>query len=257
MNDTQIQQAATALVETRRTMVPLAGLPSGTSPATTADAHAIQDATTALIGQDVAGWKASAPAGGEPSRGVIYAGTVVASPADIPAATVPQCGVEGEVAFVFRHALPPREAPYSRAEVAAAVEALPAIEIVHSRFPLDAAISGLDKLADSTSNGGLVVGAAKPNGQALDLGRLHVTLTVNNEAVLSQTGGHPTGDPLGTAVALVNLMRETSGVRPGQYVTCGSCTGLRYLKPGDTCAVMFEGLGTASVTFADADTAAL
>jgi 2-keto-4-pentenoate hydratase len=38
-------------------------------------------------------------------------------------------------------------------------------------------------------------------------------------------------------------------VRAGQFVTCGSCTGLRYLKPGDVCGVQFEGLGGAEVTF--------
>jgi 2-keto-4-pentenoate hydratase len=32
-------------------------------------------------------------------------------------------------------------------------------------------------------------------------------------------------------------------------VTCGSLTGLRYLKPGDVCGVTFSGLGAASVTF--------
>ena len=85
--------------------------------------------------------------------------------------------------------------------------------------------------------------------QSLALGKLKVTLTVNGEPVLEQVGGHPTGDPLGIAVALVEMMRGTGGVKAGQFVTCGSCTGLRYLKPGDVCGVSFEGLGTAEVTF--------
>jgi 2-keto-4-pentenoate hydratase len=76
-----------------------------------------------------------------------------------------------------------------------------------------------------------------------------VTLTVNGAPVLEQVGGHPTGDPLGVAVVLANMMREQGGVRAGQFVTCGSCTGLRYLKPGDVCGVRFEGLGDAEVTF--------
>jgi 2-keto-4-pentenoate hydratase len=50
-------------------------------------------------------------------------------------------------------------------------------------------------------------------------------------------------------VALVNMMREQNGVRTGQFVTCGSFTGLRFLKPGDMCGVRFEGLGAAEVTF--------
>jgi 2-keto-4-pentenoate hydratase len=72
---------------------------------------------------------------------------------------------------------------------------------------------------------------------------------VNGATVLEQVGGHPTGDPLGVTVVLVNMMREKGGVRAGQFVTCGSLTGLRYLQPGDVCAVKFDGLGAAEVTF--------
>jgi 2-keto-4-pentenoate hydratase len=45
------------------------------------------------------------------------------------------------------------------------------------------------------------------------------------------------------------MMREQAGVRAGQFVTCGTFTGLRYLQPGDVCGVRFEGLGAAEVTF--------
>jgi 2-keto-4-pentenoate hydratase len=250
VDQAQIQRAAAALVEARLSMTPLPGLPGGAGPTTVAEAHAIQDATTALLGRPVVAYKAMAPAGGEANRGLIYAGTVFASPAEIPAAQVPQCGVEGEIAFLFRRDLPNRNAPYTRDEVADAVEALAAIEVVHSRFPVDAKVSTLDKLADSISNGGFVHAPPNPDWRGLELGRLPVTLTVDGRAVLSQTGGHPTGDPLGVAVVLVNMMREAGGVRAGQFVTCGSCTGLRYLAAGDTCSVRFEGLGEASVVFA-------
>lgn len=249
MDRALIEKAAAALVEARRTMVPTVGLPAGTSPETVADAHAMQDATTALLGTSVAAYKAMAPANGEATRGLIYAGTVLPSPASIPAARVPQCGVEGEVAFLFREDLPTRAQPYTREEVSAAVDPFAAIEVVHSRFPVDAKVSMLEKLADSISNGALVCGEPEPGWRTLDLGKLRVVLEVNGDPVLSQTGGHPTGDPLGVAVALVNMMREGPGVGTGQVVTCGSCTGLRYLKPGDVCIARFEGLGEARVVF--------
>ena len=78
---------------------------------------------------------------------------------------------------------------------------------------------------------------------------LDVTLSVNGKESLEKVGGHPTGDPLGVAVVLANIWREKGGVRAGQIVTCGSCTGLKFLKPGDVCTVRFEGLGTAEVKF--------
>jgi 2-keto-4-pentenoate hydratase len=253
MDKQSIEQAAATLVQARRTMQPIANLPDACRPATVADAHAIQDATTAALGKAVGAYKANAPADGEPNRGVIYEGTIHASPARMPAADVPACGVEGEVAFIFRRDLPPRARPYTRDEVSVVVDPLPAIEVVNSRFgprALDRrATSNLEVLADSISNGGFVHATPVADWRALPLGRLKVRLTVNGETVVEKEGGHPTGDPLRTAVSLANMMRDTTGVRAGQFVTCGSWTGLRFLKPGDVCGVWFEGLGEAEVTF--------
>jgi 2-keto-4-pentenoate hydratase len=249
MDTLQINRAAALFVEARRNRTLLDGLPADATPASVAEAHAIQDAVTAGVGKPVGAYKAMAPAHGEPTRGVIYADTIHASPARIPAAEVPQCGVEGEVAFVFRRDLPPRPAPYSRDEVAGAVDACAAIELVTSRYRNSDAASNLQKLADSISNGAFVHAAPAADWRNLELGKLKVTLTVNGTPVLEQEGGHATGDPLGIAVALANMMREQGGVRAGQLVTCGTYTGLRYLKPGDVCGVRFEGLGAAEVTF--------
>ena len=253
MNEQSIEQAASLLMQARRSMQPLANLPESCRPTTVADAHAIQDAITAALGKTVGAYKANAPADGEPVRGVIYQDTIHATPARMPATEVPACGVEGEVAFIFRRGLPPRDLPYTREEVAAAVEPVAAIEVVHSRFGPRAqdrsVVSGLEVLADSISNGGFVHGVPMADWHALPLGRLKVRLMVNGATVVAQEGGHPTGDPLGIAVALVNMMKDTTGVLAGQFVTCGSWTGLRFLKPGDVCGVQFEGLGEAEVTF--------
>jgi 2-keto-4-pentenoate hydratase len=248
MNRQQIEQAAALLVGARRG-AGIAGLPEACRPASVTDAHAIQDAVSDALGQPVGAFKANAPANAELTRGVIYAATVFASPARIPAADVPQCGVEGEVAFVFRRDLPARQAPYSREDVAAAVDACAAIEVVTSRYQDPDKVSNLEKLADGISNGGFVHGAALVDWRGMELGKLKVALDVNGATVLEQVGGHPTGDPLGVAVTFVNMMREKNGIRAGQFVTCGSCTGLRYLRPGDVCSVRFEGLGEAEVTF--------
>ncbi|MEJ0016279.1 MAG: fumarylacetoacetate hydrolase family protein [Acetobacteraceae bacterium] len=249
MDMQQINRAAGLLVQARRTGSLLEKLPADATPASIAEAHAVQDAVTAGLGRPVGAYKAMAPANGEPTRGVIYADTVHPSPVTLPAGEVPQCGVEGEVAFVFNRDLPPRATPYTREEVAAAVDACAAIELVTSRYSNSDAVTNLEKLADSISNGAFVYAPPSADWRSLELGKLKVSLIVNGETVLEQVGGHPTGDPLGVAVVLVNMMREQNGVRAGQFVTCGSCTGLRYLKPGDVCGVRFEGLGAAEATF--------
>jgi 2-keto-4-pentenoate hydratase len=249
MDARQIANAAAVLVSARRGGRLPAELPADSRPASVADAHAVQDAVTDALGKPVGAFKAMAPANGEATRGIIYADTIHRSPARIPAAAVPQCGVEGEVAFVFRHDLPARAADYSRDEVAAAVDACAAIEVVTSRYQNSDVVTNLEKLADSISNGAFVHATPSNGWRGLDLGKLRVTLTVNGVPVLEQHGGHPTGDPLGVVVALANMMRRKDGVRAGQFVTCGSFTGLRYLQPGDVCGVHFEGLGAAGVTF--------
>jgi 2-keto-4-pentenoate hydratase len=249
MNKQQIERAARILVQARRDMTPLSGLPDGLKPSTIEEAHTIQDAVSHQLGKLIGGFKAMAPANGDPTRGVIYGGTIHASPGKLPATTVPQCGVEGEVAFIFRRDLPYRTQPYTRNEVAAVVDACAAIEVVHSRFAQKATVSNLEKLADSISNGAFVHDVPRSDWHDLQLGKLKVTLSVNGKKSLEQVGGHPTGDPLGIAVVLANIWREKGGVRAGQFVTCGSCTGLKFLKPGDVCSVRFEGLGSAEVTF--------
>jgi 2-keto-4-pentenoate hydratase len=249
MTPTEIATAAAAIAGARRARSRIGALPETCRPATATDAHAIQDAVTALLDAEVGAFKANAPIGDAPGvRAPIYAPAILASPARIDPTDCPQCGVEGEIAFRFRQDLPPRPTPYTREEVAASVDACAAIEPVTSRFA-DPAAPALDKLADCLSNGGFVYGAIIEDWHRLDLAKLQVTLTVNGETVLDQVGGHPTNDPLGAAVALVELMRRAGGVKAGQYVTTGSCTGLRYLAPGDRCGVVFEGLGAAQLEF--------
>jgi len=249
MDSQQIAEAARLLVAARRGDERLTELPTRSRPSTVGEAHAIQDEVAAQLAEPVGAFKAAAPSGDEPWRGLIYLRTIRPSPARVPVAEVPDCGVEAEVAFRFRRDLPARTASYERDEVAAAVDACAAIELITSRFQDQAVRTTLEKLADCVSNGGFVHAEPIADWQQLDLARIHVSLLVNGEVLLDQRGGHPTGDPLGTAVALVNMLRGRAGVHAGQFVTCGSYTGMRFLKPGDTCTVRFDGLGSAEATF--------
>ncbi|MGC8477008.1 MAG: 2-keto-4-pentenoate hydratase [Acetobacteraceae bacterium] len=247
MTPQQIIEAATALAAARTGGPALPAL--AVAPAGIAEAHAIQDATAARIGQAVGAFKAAAVGAEEPTRGLIYAHSIHASPARVPVSEVPLCGVEGEVAFRFTADLPPREAAYTRAEVAAVVQPCAAVELVTSRYQDHTARTMLEKLADCVSNGGFVHAAPKADWAGLDLEHIHVSLVVNGETVLDQNGGNPSGDPLKVATALANMLRDGRGVRAGQFVTCGTFTGLRFLRPGDTCVARFAGLGEAEVTF--------
>ena len=249
MTQARIAQAAALLAAARRDGSRLAALPADAVPQSVTEAHAMQDETARLLGLAVAGWKVNAPPGGEVTRGHMLAGLIHASPARVPAAGVPQCGIEGEVAFRIERALPPREAAYSAEDVAAAVVALPAIEIVDSRYADPDRMGAMEKLADSISNGGFVPGAPVANWRTLDLTRLGVVQSVNGAVSFSGAGTHPIGDPFAPLLALANLLRASCGLAVGQYVTTGSCTGVQYLRPGDRCGVSFTGLGDVSLAF--------
>jgi 2-keto-4-pentenoate hydratase len=247
MTESEIAACAEALANARRSGTQIDALPA--LPSSVAEAHAIQDRVTALLGETIGGYKANTPAGGEPTRGLAYARMIRPSPARMTPAEVPHLGVEGEIAFRFTRDLPPRDLPYTREEIAASVTALPAIEVVSARFRDLSTRPPLELLADCIACGALVPGAETANWSQLDLPRLRVSLLVNGEPVVERQGGHPNDDPLGVALALVNMMRETGGVKTGQIVTTGSWTGLRFLKPGDRCTVRFEHLGAAEVSF--------
>ncbi|MFI4988741.1 MAG: 2-keto-4-pentenoate hydratase [Alphaproteobacteria bacterium] len=249
MDSKAITAAATLLVEARRSGRHLAGLPPELRPGTVAEAHAVQAAATRKLGKATGGWKANAPPDGETQWGVLFEELIFPSPARIPAKLVPLLGVEGEIAFRFLADLPERAADYTREEVAAAVVAFPAIEVVDTRFGDFMKATPLERLADHGSNGAFVAGLPVAGWRALALAKLHVTLTVGEKTIVDQVGGHPTGDPLQPAVALANAMREAGGIRRGQLVTTGSCTGMNFAKPGDSVVARFEGLGTAEVSF--------
>jgi 2-keto-4-pentenoate hydratase len=249
MTPQDIQRAAAVLVQARRTRTHLKGLPDDLKPDSIEAAYAIQDEVTRQLGKLIGGFKAIAPASAEPQRAMLYGGTLHASPASMAAADVPHCGVEAEVAFMYRQAFPPRDTPYSRDEVAAGMDCCAAIEVVSGRYDRSVQIGNLERLADGILNGGFVYGPLIKDWRHLDLGNLHVTQSINGQVRIDKKGGHPTGDPLGVAEMLVNLWRAKGGVRAGQFITCGSFTGLTYINPGDVCTVRFEALGEARVEF--------
>lgn len=251
MDREAIQQAAALLIGARRTGALLDGLPVACRPQTLDQAHAIQDATVAALGDAVAGWKVGAPLDGMTVRGVILRSRVIPSGGSIAASRVPLAGVEAEIAFRFDRAVEPRERAYDYAEVAAAVTAFPAIEIVDSRFRDYRGAPLLERIADCVSNGAFVEGAPQARWREFDLSALDARLEIAGQIIVRRTGGHPAGDPLLPAIALVNDLRRSSGVCAGQVMTTGTYTGLNFAGPGQRVKVVFEGFGSADVHLTD------
>ena len=248
MEATAIAEVAALLIAARRSGTLLAALPDTCRPATVDDAHAIQLAMAAALGESIAGWKVATTPEGRVARGGLLASRVVASGATLSSAQMPLLGVEAEIAFRFDRALPARQAPYGYDDVAAVVTALPAIEVVDSRFHTYPKTPLLDRLADFMSNGALVHGETIRRWREIDLANVEVELAIDGMTVVRQMGGHPSKDPLLPALALANDLRA-QGIPAGWVVTTGSYTGLNYAKPGQAVEVTFRGAGAVSLHF--------
>ena len=238
--------AIDALVAARRSRIPVAALPEGSQPSSLAEAHAMQEAMVKKLGERIAGWKVAINKDGV-MRGAIVGSRLLQGPASIPAVDVPLLGIEGEIAFRFDRDLLPRGNDYSPEEVATATTALVGIEIVASRFVDYAKTPILDRTVDLMSNGAFITGTVRPDWRQTDLSELEAILRVNGAVAVQKTAAHPTGDPIVPAVALVNELRRTTGVKAGQIITTGTCTGLYFVKPGDAIEVEFTGFGMAAV----------
>ncbi|HEY2816601.1 MAG TPA: 2-keto-4-pentenoate hydratase [Casimicrobiaceae bacterium] len=252
MDARDIEGAARLFVAARRTGDLLDRLPESCRPRTLDDAHAIQDATVRLLREDVAGWKVGAPMDGQIVRGALLRSRVIESGAMLAPKLAPMLGIEAEIAFRFDRDLPPRATSYTYAEVAAAVTAFAAIEIVDSRFRDYPNPPLLDRIADCVSNGAFVKGTPQPRWRDFDLSTLEVALVIGGKEIVRRVGGHPATDPLLPAVALVNDCARRDGVQAGKVMTTGTYTGLNHAKPGETVVAIFEDFGRADVTIDDA-----
>lgn len=249
MNSENIKKAAELLADARRQGKGREPLPAELQPSNIDEGHAIQDATVALLNETVGGWKVGLDKSGAMSRAPIFTGVMHDNNSKVDSRTVPLLGVEAEIAFRFRKNLPARDTDYSREEIADAVEAFPAIELLNSRYAEPGSRSQLEKLADCIIQGGIVCGTARPDWKTIDFSQLNVVLTVDGKEIANRTGSHPTGDPVLPMVALVNELRTKKGVRAGQIMTTGTWTGVNYVTPSSVVVVAFKGFEPVTVRF--------
>lgn len=251
MNQTTIDKVADLLIAARRSGVKSPGLPADIRPTEDEDAFAVQEAVVRKLGVTVGGWKVGVPGTAAPSYAPIFAEDVVAPPQHFAVDRLTLRGVEGEIAIKLGRDLPARGSDYSRAEVEAAIASVhPVIEVVDSRYADFAAATYHEKLADNVSNGALVVGPAVTDWKKLDLGKIPVKFTVGGAVLTEKVGGVPGNDPVGSLLWLANRLRTRGGLKAGQVITTGSCTGLPLAKAGDSVTTRFEGLGEVTVSFA-------
>jgi len=225
-------------------------LPDACRPADLDTALAIQEAVTARLGARIAGWKCGLPAPDRLVVAPIYTDTVCSSSPCSVWTRAGRARVEPELAFVFGCALPARQAPYTPAEVdAAIVRTHLALELIDSRYSDAADADFADMLADNLVNQGLYLGPEVDAGQARAASEIALQL---DSASLSQryAGRHPNTHPRAPLYWLVEFLRDRGlGIAAGQVVITGSYAGVIDLPVGEEVAIRFGELGTLTVGF--------
>ena len=123
-----------------------------------------------------------------------------------------------------------------------------AIEIVDTRFSRWNAVDRLSQIADQANHGALIIGGGRTDWAVIDPPLQPVTLILDGTPVVVAIGGNSAGEPLRMLEWLANTgARSPGGIRAGDVVTTGSCTGTVFVTVGQHIVAEFAGLGSAEV----------
>ncbi|NHI01782.1 2-keto-4-pentenoate hydratase [Oceanimonas sp. MB9] len=228
---------------------------AGEGPQTVQQAYAIQDGVARHLwpAERTHCWKVGSPnRDTEPYSAPIPPQKVYDSGVSLNGADFHMIGIEAELAFRVTQALPVRAQAYNGQEVRAALgELCVTLELVDTRLREWQQTSALWRLADNQISGGLVVGSGIEDWQDRDLALQPVQLTVNGEVLADKSGGHPLGDPTMLLTWAVNhLVARNQGLQPGDLITTGSWTGMKFIEPGADIRAVFPGIGGVALSIA-------
>jgi 2-keto-4-pentenoate hydratase len=243
-------QALDLLLTARRTLTPLADLPSELQPTDLDEVYYLQDKLAAAYAP-IGGWKVGAAT---PEATPLFAPMPAAwiAPSNSILTTGRYRGLEAEIAFLVGTALPPRAAPYTRDEVLAAMASChPAIELLEPAFTDPTTVPRLASLADLQMHGGFIYGEPVPNWHSIDWSTENVTLAIDGVFRVERTGSNTSGDLLKLLPWLANEgAARTGGLRAGQWITTGSWTGNTQATSGSSVEVLFSTAGRVDLRFA-------
>jgi 2-keto-4-pentenoate hydratase len=236
------------------------GVAPAQEPASAAAAYAVQAAMIRLAGLEQAGWKIGATTAAtqallaveEPLVGPLFAPHVHRDGAEVKLAAAHRPGLESEFLVALAADLPPRERPYEPDEAQAAVDFLaPAFEIIGCRFQGGLVGKGVLVIADGGANAAIVRGEPVRDWGRFDLGNHAVRLRLNGVEVASGSSSDLVfGDPIGAIAWLANHPALAGrGLRRGEIVMTGTCTGLTQIQAGEQAEADYGEFGRVRATF--------
>ncbi|UUZ72791.1 fumarylacetoacetate hydrolase family protein [Polaromonas sp. P1(28)-8] len=226
MNPTAIETAARYLHALQSAGRSGKRLETGIRPATPEDGWRIQRRISEMRGSPVAGWKCALP----PSDRWIVAALHDVRPsggvATAPAGAIGAARIEPELAFELKQSLPPRDTPYTRADVNAAIGGVRlAVEVLGCRYVDAAGGSGPELMADSLWHQSVVLGPSVIMDLAQEPfpGPFQIALSVWGREDTKYEATHPNGDPRLPLYWLAEFLRsQGTGLEAGQVVITGS-----------------------------------
>lgn len=236
---------------------PTAPIPCPSTYPDLAGAYAIQQAVNAATHLPVMVWKLGLTGRGgreamgahEPVVGRLPASAIWCDRSEI-GFSGEEMFAEAELVFEMGVDLPEQNAPYTRADLCAALKGIYAgIEICRTRF--DTSDLPLELLvADNAMAHGLVLGCKLADRWEDRFAAMSVSLIRNAEAPVEGSTAMVLDNPLDALVWLANWLREHEGrsLTREQLVASGSCTGVTDIFPRDTIGVTFDGAEGARVT---------
>lgn len=255
--------AARLLLDQHANHLPFSRLPEACAPRNNPEAYATQEALRRMREPELggtAGYKVALTSTVmqemlqyfSPFAGPLHANMIYPDGVELDHSLYGRLCIECELAAVLGKTLLARHAPYSREQIADAVETIaPALELVDDRNADYSDISTLvlTLIADNAWNAGVVLGPALRDWQHLDLANLHGRVSINGQAVDEGYGRDVLGHPFEALRWLVNTVAgQGKDVHEGMVVMTGTMIATQFVKPGDQLSFSVDGLGTVGVS---------
>lgn len=253
------EQLARSLAEAWRVCRTIPLPAAEAAPRSRADAFAIQDRMAEILGERVVGWKVGAAVRAVqvleghdgPITGRLFATRLYQSPAEVPAAMFDGYKIECEFAFRFRHDVPARPRPYTRAELEPQLVLHPGLELAGTRYAIGAdsrRFTTHDAIADNGTGGAYVVAGGIQDWRGIDLAALPIDARIDGGAPIDTYKGEFRRDPVDILVEAVNGLCERGiGLAAGDLLSTGSLTTPTPLRAGQTYVARFGELQKLSV----------
>lgn len=245
----RINKAAELLLWARKTQTRLPGLAADVTPRDLNEAYETQAAVALLRPMPNAGFKLGltheaaqrAADTFAPIVGRLDSVDIRRSLAKIELPEIHLRIVEAEVVFEIGSDLPAGHAPFSEQRVRASLSrAYAGIELCNTRFdesidpPLPCVV------ADNSNADLIVVGDALTEQDVDSLANLSVTLQRRDKPDIQGSTQNVLGNPLRAITWLANwLARRGEGLKCGQLISSGSCTGMTQVATEDTVSATF------------------